>query len=52
MHVMNAQDAIQRSEQGMQFIAIGSDLRMMTERGREWLAQIDPERLNKSTIGY
>jgi hypothetical protein len=36
----------------MQFIAIGSELRMMTERGRELLAQLDPERLNKDSIGY
>jgi hypothetical protein len=36
----------------MQFIAIGSDLRMMTERGRDLLAQLDAERLCRDTIGY
>jgi 4-hydroxy-2-oxoheptanedioate aldolase len=52
MHVMDAQAARKRADQGMQFIAIGSELRMMTERGRELLAQLDPERLNKDSIGY
>jgi 4-hydroxy-2-oxoheptanedioate aldolase len=47
MHVMDSQAALMRVEQGMQFIAIGSELRMMTERGRELLAQLDPDRLNK-----
>jgi|694.fasta_scaffold00321_43 4-hydroxy-2-oxoheptanedioate aldolase len=52
MHVMDATSALLRAEQGMQFIAIGSELRMMTERGRELLGQVDPNRLSKNTIGY
>lgn len=52
MHVMDAQAALQRAEQGMQFIAIGSELRMMTEKGRELLGQLDPIRLSQDTIGY
>lgn len=52
MHVMDAHTARKRADQGMQFIAIGSELRMMTERGRELLGQLDPERLNKDSIGY
>jgi 4-hydroxy-2-oxoheptanedioate aldolase len=52
MHVMDAQSALKRAAQGMQFIAIASELRMMTERGRELLAQLDPDRLSKNTIGY
>jgi 4-hydroxy-2-oxoheptanedioate aldolase len=52
MHVMDSQAALQRAKQGMQFIAIGSELRMMTERGRELLGQLDPSRLNKEAIGY
>lgn len=52
MHVMDATSALMRAEQGMQFIAIGSELRMMTERGRELLGQVDPDRLSKNTIGY
>ena len=30
IHVLDPRDALRRAEQGMQFIAIGSDLRMMT----------------------
>jgi 4-hydroxy-2-oxoheptanedioate aldolase len=37
MHVMDPQTALRRAEQGMQFIAIGSDLRMMTEKATETL---------------
>jgi hypothetical protein len=36
----------------MQFLAVGSELRMMTERARDVLAQLDPMRLSKDTIGY
>ena len=32
MHVMDPKAALRRAEQGMQFIAIGSELRMMTEK--------------------
>jgi 4-hydroxy-2-oxoheptanedioate aldolase len=52
MHVMDAPSALMRAQQGMQFIAIGSELRMMTEKGREVLAQLDAARLSQNTIGY
>jgi 4-hydroxy-2-oxoheptanedioate aldolase len=35
MHVMDPQTALRRAEQGMQFIAVGSELRMMTEKASE-----------------
>jgi 4-hydroxy-2-oxoheptanedioate aldolase len=37
MHVMDPQTALRRAEQGMQFIAVGSELRMMTEKAAETL---------------
>lgn len=52
MHVMDAETALMRAKQGMQFIAVGSELRMMTERGRELLAQLSPDRISRETIGY
>ncbi len=52
MHVMDAPSALLRAEQGMQFIAIGSELRMMTERARECISQLKQERGDQATIGY
>jgi 4-hydroxy-2-oxoheptanedioate aldolase len=37
MHVMDPQTALRRAEQGMQFIAVGSELRMLTEKAAETL---------------
>jgi 4-hydroxy-2-oxoheptanedioate aldolase len=37
MHVMDPQSALRRAKQGMQFIAVGSELRMMTEKANETL---------------
>jgi 4-hydroxy-2-oxoheptanedioate aldolase len=40
MHVMDPHTALRRAEQGMQFIAIGSELRMMTEKATETLKAV------------
>ena len=40
MHVMDAQTALRRAEQGMQFIAVGSELRMMTVEAQRTLAEL------------
>ncbi|MBI1900536.1 MAG: 2-dehydro-3-deoxyglucarate aldolase [Planctomycetia bacterium] len=40
MHVMDVVNAFQRAKQGMQFIAIGSELRMMTAKAQEVLSQL------------
>jgi 4-hydroxy-2-oxoheptanedioate aldolase len=40
IHVMDADDALRRAEQGMQFLAIGSDLRMMSGKAQEILQQL------------
>lgn len=37
MHVMDPQSALARAAQGMQFLAVGSELRMMTEKATETL---------------
>jgi 4-hydroxy-2-oxoheptanedioate aldolase len=44
IHTMDATSARQRAEQGMQFIAVGSDLRWMTLKAQEVLAELDPAR--------
>jgi 4-hydroxy-2-oxoheptanedioate aldolase len=40
MHVMDPKVALRRAEEGMQFIAIGSELRMMTEKAAETLKAV------------
>jgi 4-hydroxy-2-oxoheptanedioate aldolase len=37
MHVMDPQTALRRAEQGMQFIAVGSELRMLTDKASDTL---------------
>lgn len=43
MHTMDPQTALRRAEQGMQFVAIGSELQMMSYRANEVLQAIKPE---------
>jgi len=52
MHTMDAQAALSRAEQGMQFIAIGSDLRLMTTAAAEIIAQVAPEAAVKESAKY
>jgi 4-hydroxy-2-oxoheptanedioate aldolase len=40
MHVMDPKTALRRAEEGMQFIAIASELRMMTEKATETLKAV------------
>ena len=40
IHAMDPKSALQRAEQGMRFIAIGSELRFMTQRAQEVLERI------------
>src|SRR5260221_5604917 len=40
MHVMSPEAALQRAAQGMQFIAVASELRMMTERAQQMVAAL------------
>ncbi len=43
MHVMTAQIALDRARQGMQFLAVASDLRMMTAKAEEFLKTLHGE---------
>jgi 4-hydroxy-2-oxoheptanedioate aldolase len=40
MHVMSPEAALQRAAQGMRFIAVASELRMMTERAQQMIAAL------------
>ncbi len=52
MHVMDPKTALRRAEQGMQFIAIGSELRMMTERAAEIVQAVHPDGAAKELVKY
>jgi 4-hydroxy-2-oxoheptanedioate aldolase len=52
MHVMDPKTALRRAEEGMQFIAIGSELRMMTEKAAETLRAIGQEGEGKASVRY
>ncbi|HVC96204.1 MAG TPA: aldolase/citrate lyase family protein [Pirellulales bacterium] len=52
MHTMDPQAALARSVQGMQFIAVGSDLRFMTQRAQETLRAVRPETGDKDLARY
>jgi 4-hydroxy-2-oxoheptanedioate aldolase len=49
---MDPQSALMRAEQGMQFLAIGSDLRMMTQKAQETLATLRPNQGAKDVARY
>lgn len=42
MHTMEPEEALQRAAEGMQFLAVGSDLRMMTVYAQQSLKKIRP----------
>jgi len=44
IHAMDADSAKERAQQGMQFIAVGSDLRMMTVKAQETLETLSGEK--------
>jgi 4-hydroxy-2-oxoheptanedioate aldolase len=52
MHVMNAEAALQRASQGMQFIAVASELRMMTAKAEEFLKVLKPDGQSKDVARY
>ncbi len=52
MHVMDPETARIRADQGMQFIAIGSELRMMTQRAAEIVRAIAPEDAPQELVKY
>ncbi len=52
MHVMSVAAAEQRLKQGMRFLAVGSDLKMLTERSQEVLKALHPEQQQKDIARY
>lgn len=52
MHVMSAEQARLRAEQGMQFIAVGSDVMMMATQSADLLQQLRPEEGTQSVVKY
>ena len=52
IHAMDPESALDRASQGMQFLAVGSDLRMMTFKAQETVAQLDPDTVTKDVARY
>jgi 4-hydroxy-2-oxoheptanedioate aldolase len=52
MHVMDPAAALRRAEQGMRFIAVGSELRMMTQQAQAILGQLKPQSSPKDLARY
>lgn len=52
IHTMDPQDALRRASQGMQFLAVGSDLRLMSARNEEYLAVLQPGRKGRDLARY
>jgi len=52
IHAMDPQSALKRAEQGMQFIAVGSDLRMMNAKVQETVKALWPEEKEKDLARY
>ena len=43
VHVMDAETALARAEQGIQFLAIASDLRLLTQKAQDVVQRLRPE---------
>lgn len=52
MHTMDVASAHRRAEQGMQFIAVGSELRMMTQKAQEIVKGLQPQKAAKELARY
>lgn len=52
IHAMTPEDAVRRAEQGMQFLAVGSDLRLMTVAAEDALRTLHPERSTTDVARY
>jgi len=52
IHCMEPEDALRRAEQGMQFLAIGSDLRMLTTRAEAVVATLMPGSARRTSTRY
>lgn len=52
IHTMDPQSARQRAEQGMQFLAVGSDLRLMTQQAETALDFLFPAKRRRDVVRY
>jgi 4-hydroxy-2-oxoheptanedioate aldolase len=52
IHVMDSATALRRAEQGMQFLALGSDLHMLNARAQEVVTSLWPERERRDLVRY
>jgi 4-hydroxy-2-oxoheptanedioate aldolase len=52
IHAMDPQNALERARQGMQFVAVGSDLRMMTQEAQRTLEVLRPQGEKKDVARY
>jgi 4-hydroxy-2-oxoheptanedioate aldolase len=52
IHAMSPESALDRAKQGMQFLAIGSDLRMMSLEAQRTLDILYPDRADKDLVRY
>ena len=52
IHAMDPQSALDRAKQGMQFLAVGSDLRMMTLKAHETISALHPKGAAKDLARY
>jgi 4-hydroxy-2-oxoheptanedioate aldolase len=52
IHAMDPANALERARQGMQFLAVGSDLRMLTQKAQEALSIVMPDRSRGELARY
>jgi 4-hydroxy-2-oxoheptanedioate aldolase len=52
IHAMDPKSALERAEQGMRFIAIGSELRFMSQKAQEVMDVIRPQSEKKDIARY
>ena len=52
IHTFDPADALRRAEQGMRFIAVGSDLRFLSQRAQEVVEAIKPSKEKKDIVRY
>ncbi|MCC6125638.1 MAG: 2-dehydro-3-deoxyglucarate aldolase [Pirellulales bacterium] len=52
IHVSSPEEALKRAEQGMQFLAVGSDVKMLNLSAEEYIRVLYPDRSKKHVVRY
>jgi 4-hydroxy-2-oxoheptanedioate aldolase len=52
LHTQSAEEALRRAQEGWQFLAIGSELRMMLSTAQEIVARVRPQRESSDVARY